>query len=217
MTDDYFLNPDPLLNKTKQSQTVVQRIMGTTNGDLMANGTDKLASTKLIGGSTDDEATAIHNVLLEKIKKRSKQSKTWNDLAKLSRTFLNEKRHPIITDQQEKSQLQRCLDTIQKSIKVTSLQSMIERLETITRQLGLKFMSINLVDSSGKNVFISSEMFYVEVNLNSSGFVNDVKIAHGSDAISCAELTKVLREADFVEFNKHLNGLIEIYRLSADK
>jgi len=194
-----------------------------TNGELIFNGTDKLitSTAKLINppNYNDDKLgeEARQNALLDKIRKRSKQSKNWLDLAKLSRTFLNEKRLPTINDQQEKSQLQRCLDTIQKSIKVTSLQSMIERLETITRQLGLKFMSINQVESSDKNVFISSDMFYVEVNLNLSGYVNDVKIAHSSDAVSCAELIKVLRDADFVEFNKHLNGLIEIYRLSADK
>lgn len=204
-----------------------------TNNELIFDGTDnkqqQLSAIKLINyhntksislfDKSTDEITNLKSVLLDKIRKRSKQSKTWTDLAKLSKTLLNDKRHPIINDQNEKNQLQCCLDTIQKSIKVTSIQSMIERLEIITRQLGLKFMFIDQIDlTSDKNVFISSDMFYVEVVLNpTTGYVNDVKIAHSSDAISCPELTKVLRDADFIEFNKHLNGLIEIYRLSADK
>lgn len=40
-------------------------------------------------------------------------------------------------DSVEKSQHQKCLDTLQHCIKVTSLQSMVERLESLTRQLGL--------------------------------------------------------------------------------
>ena len=189
-----------------------------TNGDLIliSNGVDKFAKLK---NSNNYELNdkIVNNALLDKIRKRSKQTnKTWNDLAKLSRTFLNEKRS-FLNDQHDKTKLQHCLDTIQKSIKITSLQSMIERLETITRQLGLKLMTIDKV--SNQNVFISSEMFYVEVILDSnSGYVNDVKIAHSqSEPLSCAELTKVLRDADFVEFNKHLNGLIAIYKLNADK
>ena len=201
-----------------------------TNGDLLSNGTDKLSKLINGGGSVNkglisvgnpyessDESVA--NALLDKIRKRAKQSKTWNDLARLSKTFLYEKRHPIISDQQERSQLQRCLDTIQKSIKVTSLQSMIERLETITRQVGLKFIVSNQSDKpSFKSAFISCEFFYVEVVFDTnSGSVYDVRIAHSADPVSCPELTKVLRDADFVEFNKHLTGLIEIYKLNADK
>ena len=202
-----------------------------TNGDLLSNGTDKFASKLInsgaqankslisVGNPYESSDESVANTLLDKIRKRAKQRKTWNDLSRLSKTFLYEKRHPIICDQQEKSQLQRCLDTIQKSIKVTSLQSMIERLETITRQVGLKFIVSNQSDKpSFKSAFISSEFFYVEVVFDTnSGSVYDVRIAHSADPVSCPELTKVLRDADFVEFNKHLTGLIEIYKLNADK
>lgn len=201
-----------------------------TNGDLLSNGTDKFSklihsgghvnkSLISVGSAYESSDESVTNALLDKIRKRAKQSKTWSDLARLSRTLLYEKRHPLISDQQEKGQLQRCLDTIQKSIKVTSLQSMIERLETITRQVGLKFIVSNQSDKpSFKSAFISSEFFYVEVVFDTnSGSVYDVRIAHSADPLSCPELTKVLRDADFVEFNKHLTGLIEIYKLNADK
>ncbi|RWS05021.1 mediator of RNA polymerase II transcription subunit 1-like protein [Dinothrombium tinctorium] len=173
------------------------------NGDSEANNTN--------GKELMDESL---NNLMEKIRRKSNQYKSWNEIVKLARNALFEKRHIIVNDANEKSQIQKCLDTIQKSIKIVSLQSMIERLESITRQLGLKFTSGPL----GKDVFISSDMFYVEVVLEpSSGYVIDVKIAHQTDPLSCPELTVVLRNADFIEFTKHLDGLSAIYQLNADK
>ena len=50
-----------------------------------------------------------------------------------------DKRAILVPDASERAQVEKCLDTIQRNIKVTGLRSMIERLETITRQLGLKF------------------------------------------------------------------------------
>jgi hypothetical protein len=47
---------------------------------------------------------------------------------------MQEKRYPV--DNVERNQLQKCLDILQHSIKVTSLQGMVERLESVTRQLG---------------------------------------------------------------------------------
>ena len=91
---------------------------------------------------------------------------------------------------------------------------MIERLETITRQLGLKFHAA----TTGKEVFISSDQFYVEVVLEpATGHVKDVKIAHQTDPESCGELVRVLRDGDFPEFTRHLEGLSDIYKLNCDK
>uniref|UniRef100_A0A131YXA5 Mediator of RNA polymerase II transcription subunit 1 n=1 Tax=Rhipicephalus appendiculatus TaxID=34631 RepID=A0A131YXA5_RHIAP len=132
-------------------------------------------------------------------------------MAKALRMAIMEKHH--LVDSAERSQLQKCLDMIQKSIKVTSMQSMIERLDTITRQQGLMFTT----GPGGQECFISSDMFYVEVLLEPSGTVNDVKISHHGDPLSCPELTQVLLRGDFAEFTKHLEGLASIYQLNADK
>lgn len=151
---------------------------------------------------------------MEKIRNKASQYKVWPDIIKLHRMALMDKRGIAVNDAGERNQLEKCLDTIQKNIKITSLQSMIERLETITRQLGLKFTA----GPTGKDVFISSDMFYVEVVLNpSSGYVNDVMIVHQADPVSCNELTHVLRDGDFLEFTRHLEGLSAIYQLNADK
>lgn len=173
--------------------------------------------------AVDSSADVVTNVdfqkneacdqLMQRIRRRQ-NAKSWSELIKISRSSLHDKRNSFLIDPVDRVQLQKCLDTMQKSIKVTSLQSMVERLETITRQLGLKFT----VGPSGQDVFISSDMFYVEVVLEpTNGYVLDVKIAHHADPVSCAELTRVLRDADFSEFHRHLDGLTAIYQLNTDK
>ncbi|XP_067138483.1 mediator of RNA polymerase II transcription subunit 1-like [Centruroides vittatus] len=147
--------------------------------------------------------------LMEKLRTKASHYKSWSDMTKAIR--MADKRHLI--DNIERNQLQKCLDTIQKSIKVTSLQSMMERLESITRQQGLKFS----LGPNGSECYISSDMFYIEIILEANGEVKDSKIAHHGDPLSCSELTKVLRSGDFSEFTKHLEGLSAIYQLNADK
>ena len=41
--------------------------------------------------------------------------------------------------------------------------------------------------------------------------VNDVKIYHTDDPISCSEMVSLLNEEDFAEFTQHLKGLMSIY------
>ena len=77
-------------------------------------------------------------------------------------------------DVADRHQLQKCLDTLQQSMKVTTMQGIIERLESISRQLSLKLMP----GPTGLELFISSDMFYLEVSLESTGNVKDVKIHH---------------------------------------
>jgi len=63
----------------------------------------------------------------------------FRSLSKYKYVFLiQDKRFAI--DSIEKNQLQKCLDTLQHSIKVTSFQSMVERLESLARQLGWVFV-----------------------------------------------------------------------------
>ena len=150
---------------------------------------------------------------MEKIRKKATSHKGWPELVKLTKAALVDKRAILVPDASERAQVEKCLDTIQRNIKVTGLRSMIERLEKISRQLGLKFTA----GPTGKDVFISSDMFYVEVVLDpASGYVNDVKVAHQADPVSCPELTHVLRASDFAEFTKHMEGISAIYQLSAD-
>ncbi|OQR71443.1 hypothetical protein BIW11_01498 [Tropilaelaps mercedesae] len=151
---------------------------------------------------------------------RVKQYRPWNDISRLLRQLAGEKH--LFVDTEERCQLQRCLDLLQKSIKINSAQGMIERLDTITRQLGLKLTKDQKRSAERKpvelfEVFISSDMFYVEVVVESNGHVCDVKVAHHGDPVSCPELCRVLQENDFVTFTAHLEGLIAIYQLNCEK
>jgi mediator of RNA polymerase II transcription subunit 1 len=162
-------------NVLTQNQSIVntnQRIMESINGNVVDN-------EKTVGTKSDSSDDNLCN-LMEKLRSKSTQMKTWTELTKIMKQSLNEKRH--IIDINERNQLQKCLDTIQKNIRVTSLQSMVERLETICRQLGLKFSLTS--SSKGVECFVHSEMYYVEVLLElQTGHVLDCKVAHQADAL----------------------------------
>lgn len=127
---------------------------------------------KSIPSTTDSMST----ILMERLYKKSNQMKNWNDISKCIKQSILEKR-PIITDNNDLFQLQRCLDTLQKNIEVKSVQSLVERLESICRQLKLKFYFRNF------QCFVHSDMYYVEISLDvDSGRVMDCKI-HQDEAL----------------------------------
>lgn len=56
---------------------------------------------------------------------------------------------------------------------------MLERLECVTRNVGLKYT----LTPQGTTVFISSDMFHLEIAMETSGTVKDAKISHGGEAV----------------------------------
>ncbi|XP_012531022.2 mediator of RNA polymerase II transcription subunit 1 [Monomorium pharaonis] len=167
------------------------------------------------GGSTSDKGKEWQmELLMEKLRSKASTFKPLVETAKNMRMAMLDKRFAI--DSIEKNQLQKCLDTLQHSIKVTSFQSMVERLESLARQLGLKFM---MSGPPGTEIFISSDMFFLEVLLEPSGLVRDVKIHHEgkTEQQSCEALASALSRGDFVDFTTQLEGLASIYQLNADK
>ncbi|KAF5290493.1 hypothetical protein FQA39_LY03597 [Lamprigera yunnana] len=163
--------------------------------------------------TTDKNKEWQLEMLMEKLRSKASQLKSLQETSKTVRMTMLDKRYSL--DSVEKSQHQKCLDTLQHCIKVTSLQSMIERLESLTRQLGLKFM----VGPSGTELFISSDMFYLEINLEQTGAVRDVKVHHDGkvEQQSCAELVACLSRQDFTDFTAQLEGFASIYQLNAEK
>lgn len=116
---------------------------------------------------------SMSSLLMGRLHTKSGQMRSWPELSKSMKQSLLEKR-PLVTDSGDRFQLQRCLDTIQKQIEVCSVQSMVERLETICRQLKLKFIC-----PKNYECFIHSEMYYVEIKLDmDTGRVLDCKVAH---------------------------------------
>ncbi|XP_070508836.1 mediator of RNA polymerase II transcription subunit 1 [Chironomus tepperi] len=146
---------------------------------------------------------------------RAKQSqKTFLDLAKATRMSLLEKKYNI--DAIEKQTLQTALDNLQNNITIKNRTQLVERLEMITRrQLSLKFTE----NSNTSSLFISSDMFYLEILLDpQSGIVNDVKVHHEclNESESEPHLVEVLRKGDFIDFTQQLEGFQSIYQLNCE-
>ncbi|CAH1238781.1 MED1 [Branchiostoma lanceolatum] len=177
----------------------------------------RFQAVEISGGklsSSKDEKSEALSALMQRLRTKSAQIKSWSDTSKLVRsmvwTSLNDKR---AVDNLDHSRLRKCINALQKALKVTTLPSMVERLDSVARQVGLNFK----VTSSGHECCISSELFYVEIRLDTSGGVQDVRVAHhGSESQSCPEMLRVLRNGDFKEFVGHLKGLQNIYRIPGD-
>lgn len=120
-------------------------------------------------------------------------------------------------DAVEKQTLQNALDNLQNNIQIKNRAQIVDRIESITRRSSLKFTD----NANTNSLFISSDMFYVEILLDPSGKINDVKVHHESsnDTTDSSEphLVEVLRKGDFVDFTKQLEGFQSIYQLNAEQ
>ncbi|KAM6399233.1 mediator of RNA polymerase II transcription subunit 1 isoform 2-T2 [Rhynochetos jubatus] len=150
------------------------------------------------------------STLLERLHAKYNQNRPWTETMKLVRQVM-EKR--VVMNSGGHQHLVSCLETLQKALKVSSLPAMTDRLESIARQNGLG----SHLSANGTECYITSDMFYVEVQLDPSGLLCDVKVAHhGENPVSCPELVQHLREKNFDEFSKHLRGLVNLYKLPGD-
>ncbi|RVE52122.1 hypothetical protein evm_003195 [Chilo suppressalis] len=176
--------------------------------------TDNKALTMASANGLIDKSKELQKeILMEKLRSKTSQNKNLADTSKAVRMALLDKRWAV--DSADRMILQKCLDSLQHCIKISSLQSLIERLECLSRQLGLKFV----VGTSGVNLFISSDMFYLEILVESSGSIKDVKIHHEGkiEQQSCEELVSCISRGDFADFTAQLEGLTAVYQLNAEK
>ena len=121
---------------------------------------------------------------MEKLRNKSTSLKSLPDLSKNVRAALLDRRQIGALDGEDKAILRKTLDVISESIPVKGASSMAERLEAIARKMGrnpengqnkLSFMEARAHGC----YFLSTEMFYVEINIDSeSGTVKDAKIHH---------------------------------------
>lgn len=192
-----------------KQQKIEQKVGGPTK---MPNSTGT-AGPGTAAGIGDKHESWQMELLMERLRSKAKSShyKSFPEMSKTVRMSLLEKRYAL--DVVEKSNLQKTLDSMQYCIKVTSRQGLVERLDCLTRQLGLKLSE----DTSG--LFISSDMFYLEIILDQNGKVQDVKVHHECKMKqqSCSELVSCLQRGDFVDFTTQLEGLASIYQLNAEK
>uniref|UniRef100_A0A8C2LSL6 Mediator of RNA polymerase II transcription subunit 1 n=1 Tax=Cricetulus griseus TaxID=10029 RepID=A0A8C2LSL6_CRIGR len=165
---------------------------------------------KAQGETEESEKLSKMSSLLERLHAKFNQNRPWSETIKLVRQVM-EKR--VVMSSGGHQHLVSCLETLQKALKVTSLPAMTDRLESIARQNGLG----SHLSASGTECYITSDMFYVEVQLDPTGQLCDVKVAHhGENPVSCPELVQQLREKNFDEFSKHLKGLVNLYNLPGD-
>ncbi|NXI48196.1 MED1 polymerase, partial [Galbula dea] len=162
------------------------------------------------GSAEETEKLNKMSTLLERLHAKYNQNRPWTETMKLVRQVM-EKR--VVLNSGGHQHLVSCLETLQKALKVSSLPAMTDRLESIARQSGLG----SHLSANGTECYITSDMFYVEVQLDPSGLLCDVKVAHhGENPVSCPELVQHLREKNFDEFSKHLRGLVNLYKLPGD-
>lgn len=176
-----------------------------------ANNNNNNSVANLVGFSEKSKKWQME-MLMERLRTKTAQHpRTFPELSKSMRMSMLEKRYGL--DAVEKSNLQKCLDSMQHCIRITTRPGLVERLEALSRQLGLKFME----DTNGL-LFISSDMFYLEIVLDAAGTVQDVKVHHECkiEQQSCAELIASLRNGDFADFTTQLEGLSSIYQLNAE-
>ncbi|XP_055601022.1 mediator of RNA polymerase II transcription subunit 1 [Uranotaenia lowii] len=204
--------PAIIMANGKQSKPDLKAgIKGPISAGKSGKGIVGIAAGSLTGG--DKHESWQMELLMERLRTKAKSSqyKSFQEMSKSVRMSLLEKRYAL--DSVEKSNLQKTLDSMQYCIKVTSRQGLVERLDCLTRQLGLKLSE----DTSG--LFISSDMFYLEIILDAGGTVQDVKVHHECKMKqqSCSELVSCLQRGDFSDFTAQLEGLASIYQLNAEK
>ncbi|KAH8329643.1 hypothetical protein KR074_005920, partial [Drosophila pseudoananassae] len=148
--------------------------------------------------------------MMEKLRaKHRNKPRTYEEIKKSVRMYFIEKHYPL--DPLCKATLQSALDKLQHYIKVTSRHGLVERLESLSRQLGLKFME------DQQMLFISTDMFYVEILLDAAGSLLDVKVHHECKIEQqSSELVACLKAGDFADFTVQLEGLSSIYQLNAE-
>uniref|UniRef100_A0A8C9UKM8 Mediator of RNA polymerase II transcription subunit 1 n=1 Tax=Spermophilus dauricus TaxID=99837 RepID=A0A8C9UKM8_SPEDA len=134
---------------------------------------------KAQGETEESEKLSKMSSLLERLHAKFNQNRPWSETIKLVRQVM-EKR--VVMSSGGHQHLVSCLETLQKALKVTSLPAMTDRLESIARQNGLG----SHLSASGTECYITSDMFYVEVQLDPAGQLCDVKVAHhGENPVVC--------------------------------
>ena len=116
-------------------------------------------------------------VWMERIRSRSSHFKSFGELSKFGRTALLERRYGL--DSEEKSALRTCIDHLSEAIPVRDAVSMAERLEAIARKTTSESGGLNFnADPVHGCFYLSTEMFYIEINIDSAGIVTEAKVHH---------------------------------------
>ncbi|NWX75689.1 MED1 polymerase, partial [Alca torda] len=148
------------------------------------------------------------NALMERLHLKYQQ-KPWSETVKLVH-FCMDKPLQQPDSNAPDGPLLSCMEKIQRALHAKSLFSVMNRLESLSKQKGLSAH----VSPSGTACYITSSMFYLEVQLEKDGEVMDVKLAHlGEDPVVCDDLVQHLRMKNYDAFGKSLEDLSNLYQI----
>ncbi|XP_053122258.1 mediator of RNA polymerase II transcription subunit 1-like isoform X3 [Hemicordylus capensis] len=156
----------------------------------------------------DPVKPASSNAIIETLHLKFSQ-KPWKETMKLVRLCLDKPRMATSTAASD-CPLTTCLEKMQRALNAESLSTVMNRLEFLSKQKGLN----SYVGPNGTACYITSEMFYIEINLETDGNVKDVKVAHpGKSPLTCADLLQLLRARNYDAFGKILEKLLNLYQI----
>ncbi|KAM6281313.1 mediator of RNA polymerase II transcription subunit 1-like [Porphyrio hochstetteri] len=148
------------------------------------------------------------NALMEQLHLKYRE-KPWTETLKLVHFCMDKPlQRPAGTPSD--SLLLSCMEKIQRTLNAKSLFSVVNRLESLSKQNGLSAH----ISPSGTACYITSTMFYIEVQLENDGKVMDVKLAHFEEApVACDDLMQLLRMKNYDAFGKILEDLSNLYQI----
>ncbi|KAM9257818.1 mediator of RNA polymerase II transcription subunit 1-like [Cariama cristata] len=137
------------------------------------------------------------------------RQKPWTETLKLVHSCMDKPlRQPV--GNAPDSPLLSCMEKIQRTLNAKALFSVMNRLESLSKQKGLNAH----ISPTGTACYITSNMFYIEVQLEQDGKVVDVKVAHLGDApVVCDDLVQHLRTKNYDAFGKILEDLSNLYQI----
>ncbi|KFO93594.1 Mediator of RNA polymerase II transcription subunit 1, partial [Buceros rhinoceros silvestris] len=137
------------------------------------------------------------------------QQKPWAETLKLVHFCMDKPRRGPVSNAPD-GPLRSCMEKIQRTLDAQSLFSAISTLESLSKQKGLNAH----VSPSGTACYITSNMFYIEIQLERDGKVMDVKLAHlGEAPVVCDDLLQHLRTKNYDAFGKILEDLSNLYQI----
>ncbi|XP_035172113.1 mediator of RNA polymerase II transcription subunit 1-like [Oxyura jamaicensis] len=148
------------------------------------------------------------NALMEQLYLKYQQ-KPWTETLKLVHFCMDKPlRCPVGNDPDSPMLL--CMEKIQRTLNAKSLFSVMNRLQSLSRQKGLN----SHVSPSGTTCYITSDMFYIEVQLEKDGNVIDAKLAHlGEAPVICDDLVEHLRMKNYDAVGNILENLSNLYKI----
>ncbi|XP_033367882.1 mediator of RNA polymerase II transcription subunit 1-like isoform X4 [Parus major] len=161
------------------------------------------------GVSCHGVLTAIStNALMEQLRLKYQQ-RPWTETLKLVYFCMGNPHGKPVSNAPD-GLLLSCTEKIERTLNAKSMFSVMNALELLSRQKGLTVH----VSPSGTACYITSMMFYVEIQLEKDGDVMDVKLAHFEEApVVCDDLVQLLRMKNYDAFGKILEDLSNMYQI----